>query len=103
MKYTGEISINEVLAEIQTPGQEFSLYFVRSTGKEKGVAKYLPKCMYGAKRKDRPPGQRIPNRSPEEKTIRKQGTVPIHNVETGLYLTPLISHIIGYNNKKVIH
>lgn len=31
------------------------------------------------------------------------GTLPMTDVETNTYFTPLISHIIGYNDCKVYH
>lgn len=105
MNYIGEISIGEALAEIQTPGTEFSLHFIKSTGKGKGEERYYPKCRYGAPLKSSS-ALSVPqrgNRNPEDKTLRNAGQIPMTNIETGLYITPLISHIIGYNNRKVIH
>lgn len=106
MNYIGEISIGEALAEIQTPGTEFSLHFIKSTGKGKGELRYYPKCRYGAPLKASKAATSIPRRrkkDPEEKTMRNAGQIPMTNIETGLYVTPLISHIIGFNNRKVIH
>lgn len=103
LAWRGKISIDQVLAEIrENPAGTFWLAFVRASGRERGSIKVVPKCLYGAPRKN------------HEKVIggvvgrqsalhTEKGTLPMTDYETGNYLTPLISHIVGYNLYQVIH
>lgn len=123
IKYQGEISIEQVLADMRaTPGKVFWLAFVRSSGKNRGTVKVVSRCGYGAPfsvgSSTVGSGQ-----SGTEKTLNRllnpigigygttgksylhvdKGTLPMTDHDTGQYLTPLISHLIGYNLKKIIH
>lgn len=109
MKQPGEITIEQMLSQIRAnPDQTFVLSFVRATGKKKGTVKTVAKCKIGAH-----PIYRQAARQPAENkdgSTRAKNVLMVdssqlacHNAETGEYLTPLISHIIGYNLKKVIH
>ena len=101
-----EISIQEALSRLTTgqDGPTFSLRIVKSSGKEKGRIVHLARCRYGKKagytskprvgRKEQPSDARA---------HVDNGTLPITDVERNRYLSPLISHIIQYNQYKVIH
>lgn len=108
MEYAGEIGIQEVLAAIADDEgiqRSFSLGFVRSSGDKKGSIKVVDKCRYGLPRselKRRNKGQRNISSTPRRLHI-DAGTIPVTDVSTGRYVTPLISHIIMYNNLQVKH
>lgn len=92
-----QLSIQEVLQRIKESGSEtFTLRFVRSTGKKKGSIKTVI-AIYG---------KSIRETSSKMRNVIKMkdaGTIPITDTESDIYLTPLISHIIGFNQFKVIH
>jgi len=98
------ISIHEVLAQMADAGDKpFKVSFVRSTGKQAGSIK---ECFayYGAPN----PKERSRNTLPVNfRKIRKRhvesGTVPLTEISTRNLITPLISHIIGFQGKKVYH
>lgn len=96
-----QISIQEVLAQITATehnGEDFLLKFIRSTGKKRGSIKTVAKARKGAPRQKRKPGSVNPT------TLHKErGTIPITDIETSQYLTVLVSHIIQFNQYKVIH
>lgn len=101
----GEISIQQVLAEIRDTSKEghtFLLRWVRSresrNGK-KGSIKTVPHCQYGKKGGSRS----ISSRAKAKSLHIEKGTLPVYDAESGAYLTPLISHIIQFNQLKVIH
>lgn len=83
-------------------GQSFSLRFVRSRPSRngaKGSIKTVERCHYGKKR-----SYRSSTDNARQKALHKdQGTLPLYDADTGNYLSPLISHIIYYNDLKVIH
>jgi hypothetical protein len=100
------ISIQEVLSYIRSDegaSDTFLIKFVRASGKKKGSIKTVAKARYGAvKPKDR--GNGMPK--PSENTPRLHvdaGTLPMTDTERNSYFTPLISHIIQFNQYKVIH
>lgn len=110
IKYQGEITIEQVLSEMHAqPGRVFWLAFVRATGKERGTVKVVSRCRYGSPQSAVGSGQSGPSLGQllGEKSRRwlhtDKGTLPMTDHDNGAYLTPLISHIIGYNLKKVIH
>lgn len=101
MKFRGEISINEVLSAIRAePDRPFWLAFVRATGKGQGSVKIVAKCLYGAPKSE---SERIRDTEKVKSLHIEKGTLPVQDYDTGKYLTPLISHIVGYNLYKVIH
>jgi len=99
------ISIHEVLSQMAEGGDKpFKIAFVRSTGKQAGSVK---ECFayYGAPNpKER---NRIAQTVGATRKVRKRhvesGTVPLTEVSTRNLITPLISHIIGFQGKKVYH
>jgi hypothetical protein len=99
------ISIHEVLAQMADAGDRpFKVEFVRSTGKQAGSVK---ECFayYGApnpKERGRTAGAVGVNRKVRKRHV-ESGTVPLTEVSTRNLITPLISHIIGFNGKKVYH
>lgn len=105
-KYTGQITIDQVLADMRkSPDRVFWLAFCRATGKDRGKLKIVSRCKYGAAkpRSYSGPGMAA---APKERNITLHvdaGTIPVHSADTGEYLTPLISHLEGYNLKKIIH
>ncbi len=96
------ISIQRVLAQIKG-GHEgvFTIAFVRSSGKSQGSIK-TAKAIYGA---PKPSEERSGTQSTPRKMHRHKetGTLPLTDYDTGEYITPLISHIILFNNFKVYH
>lgn len=103
INWRGQISIDQVLAEIRSNEKStFWLCFVRSSGKERGSLKTVAKCLYGSPK----PGRGTLDASLTDRNSAKhteKGTLPMTNYESGEYLTPLISHIIGYNLYQVVH
>lgn len=104
MVYKGEISIQQVLAEIrENTGRTFFVQFVRTTGKNIGSIKTVAKCLYG---KSKGPGQSASNneRAERKRSLHiERGTLPCSDYDNGEYLTPLIGCIISYNGYKVKH
>lgn len=92
------ISIQQVLSEIETAPQPFLIKFVRGTGKKRGSIKTVAKAVKGA------PKGRIKARTGQSIGLHKERhTIPITDLETNEYLSPLISHIIQFNQFKVFH
>lgn len=103
INWRGSITIDEVLAEIRSDsGRPFWLAFVRSSGKETGSVKTVSKCLYGS---PKPKAGRLTASLTDRKSVQhtEKGTLPMTDHDSGQYLTPLISHIIGYNLYKVVH
>lgn len=109
-----QISMQEALARIRegADGDSFILRFVSSGLKDKGKYKQR-KCRYGAPMqnlhtpKNRRPPKKILDHA--EATRRRahveHGTIPLTDLDaaTPKYFTPLISHIVGYNQFTVKH
>jgi hypothetical protein len=105
------IHIDDVLEAISDGesrnGATFQIGWVRSSGPRKGSIKYVAKCRRGI-----PPGYKedrvVPN-MPDSPIKKKRGlhidrgTLPLLDVEMGRYITPLTSHIVEFNLKKVKH
>jgi hypothetical protein len=99
------INISQVLAEItddEHAGKTFVIRFVRSVGKKKGSIKTVAKAVYGAAKRKAQSSAPADNTNKPRKHV-DAGTIPMTDTETGKYFTPLISHIIEYNNFKVRH
>lgn len=101
--WRGEISIQQVLMMMRDdPSNRFWLAFVRATGKDAGSIKIVSSALYGAPldgyNKRRPAGK-----MPASALHTEKGTLPITDSTNGQYLSPLISHIIGFNLYKVKH
>ena len=102
----GQISIQQVLAEIREhPTKPFWVAFVRASGKECGTIKVVAKTLYGApKRATGGSRGMIPVKDDRKRAIHvEKGTLPCTDHDRDEYITPLISHIIGYNLMKVVH
>ena len=103
-----DISIQHVLPMISESGDEpFRIAFVRSKGKNQGTIKSVI-AYAGA---PNPSRRQIEPKTNTGAAIRKKrithlssGTIPLTEASTERkMLTPLISHIITFNNQKVIH
>lgn len=98
-----------------TRREPFSLLYVKSGGKEIGQKRRLHRCRYGKK-----PGsgktrvQRQAEKAAaaldhsglnatERRAHVENGTIPIHDLEQNRYISPLLSHIVEFNQYKVIH
>lgn len=97
------LSIQEVLAQMADAGDKpFKVAFVRSTGKFAGSVKECF-CYYGMPN----PRERIQSTGGGNRKKRRlhieSGTVPLTEASTRKPITPLISHIIQFNGKKVYH
>lgn len=103
--WRGQISINQVLSEIRAePSKAFWLAFVRSSGEEIGSVKVVSSTLYGAARIDGRTGDHKPGTRLKATALHtEKGTLPCTDKTCNKYLTPLISHIIGYNMYKVKH
>ena len=101
IRWNGTISIQCLLSEIRSDeSRPFWLAFVRATGKRAGSIKVVSKAIYGAPApKEHGAVAKVTGRSISLHT--EKGTLPLTDATTGEYLTPLISHIVGYNLKKV--
>lgn len=106
INYQGQITIEQVLSEIRAnPDRTFLLHFCRATGKQRGTVKVVPKCRV-AKPKEhyrRPGPQPIKRGYVKRSLMVDRGQIGLENAETGEYLTPLMSHFMAYNLKKIIH
>ena len=101
--WIGTISIQQAYAELKgDPDKPFWIAFVRATGKNAGSIKIVSRATYGA---PRPSGlaKSIGGQSYPKGLHTDKGTLPITDTTTGEYLTPLISHIIGFNLMMVKH
>jgi hypothetical protein len=107
-----QMSIQEVLSEMSdtsSMGGTFTLRFVRSSGQRKGTIATVAKCRYGAPRRQRDndaqpgPSSANSNRSGRKWLHTEAGTIPCTDTERNRYFTPLISHIIQYNDYQVLH
>jgi hypothetical protein len=96
-----KIGIQKVLDEIRNNDrkQPFVLQFVRATGKKKGSIKTV-RAVYGAS--DHVSKKTTTAPSSGALHIDK-GTLPITNVDTGEYETPLIATFIKFNGKTISH
>lgn len=92
-----EISIQEVLARMDGAQKPFLLKFVRATKEKRGTIKTVAKCLKGA------PRRKIVARTRNRGLHKQNYTVPVTDLEHEQYLTPLISHIIQFNQFKVKH
>jgi len=104
------MSIDQALLHIKSSGGEpFNLVFVRGSGKRRGSIKIV-RCIYGVKN-PRDPGESINQENTkaqariymEKKSWKENGQIPVVELETGRMITPLISHIIGFNEYKIKH
>lgn len=96
--------INEVLAEITRAGdQAFQIEFVKATGKEQGELRQAL-AYYGAPNpKDRQAPTAAQRGRGQRKLYVDAGTIPLTEAGTRRMLTPLISHITGFQGRKVYH
>lgn len=104
LNWRGQISIQQLLAEIrERPEKSFWLAWVRASGKERGSIKIVSKCLYGAP-KIGEGGKAMPVKDDRKRAMHvDKGTLPMTDYDYNEYLTPLISHIVGYNLYQVIH
>lgn len=97
------ISIQEALARIADAGEKpFKIGFVRATGKEAGSIKETY-AYYGA---PNPKDRQAPTLGEQLKKRRlhtESGTIPLTEASSRKLITPLISHIVAFNGKKVMH
>lgn len=102
--WRGKISIQQVLAEIRAePTKPFWIAFVRATGADCGSVKVVSKALYGAPIRSGTGAALAPKDDRKRSMHVDKGTLPISAYDSNQYLTPLISHIIGYNLYQVTH
>jgi hypothetical protein len=104
-----EIGIQDAYAQMTDPMREtpFSIRLVKSGGKEIAQYRRLYRCRYGKK----PGSGKTRSQREAEKVINgterrghvENGTIPIHDLEQNRYVSPLLSHIVEFNQYKVIH
>lgn len=93
------ITIDHAIEIIKLSGESFKLTFVRSSGKKKGSIK-VSQFRYGAPIPQIKASKQI---SKSKGSHKLSGTIPLTEVETNKYSSPLISHIIGINDFLVKH
>lgn len=98
------ISKSAMLAAIVESGDRpFRLKFVKATGKSAGeIAEKV--CYYGAPNPY--PRAQSTEAKPVPRSRKKHlesNTIPLTEFGSSRMVTPLISHIIGFNGKQVIH
>jgi hypothetical protein len=100
-----KISINQVVAALRSD-QESAITIVRSTGL-KGTVKLIDRCCSGFTYNKFTPKEKTAfmqrNDNSEFGKHTLNGTMPIIDLDKDQQLTILISHIIYFNGKKVIH
>lgn len=97
-----KIGIAHVLNKIKNAG-DFSIVFVRST-KDKGSLKVVNSAVHGYNYSQFKPRQKKEYMIKQQRSKHQlNGTIPIIDLEAGEQLTPLISHMIFFNGKKIIH
>jgi hypothetical protein len=97
------ITIQEALARMADAGDKpFKLSFVRSTGKTAGSIKETM-AYYGAPNPKDRQAPTLGEQRKKRRTHSETGSVPLTEVSNRQLLTPLISHIIYFQGKKVIH
>ncbi len=104
--WRGEISLQQVLAEIRNDSlKPFWLAFVRAGGKHAGSVKVVSSARYGAPLDGHHQhvGTRQIKRPKATVLHTEKGSLPMTDTTSGQYITPLISHIIGWNLYKVKH
>ena len=83
----------------------FWLAFVRAGGKHAGSVKVVSSARYGAPLDGH--GSTVGTRTKKPERAKalhtEKGTLPMTDSTNGDYLTPLISHIIGFNMYRVKH
>jgi len=105
-KYRRQINISEVISRIKSraDGERFVLGHIKASGKHKGTL-VRGEYRYGA------PSQEvhIPRAKASGDIDRREhverGTLPLTRLDHGAprYQTPLISHLISYNDMKILH
>lgn len=98
------ISKPEMLAAITESGENpFRIRFVKATGKEAGAIREAV-CYYGA---PNPKDRQAPTKGQQKRKVRtshlENNAIPLTEFGSRKLLTPFISHIIYFNQKKVIH
>jgi hypothetical protein len=103
--WRGEISLQQMLVELRDDSlKPFWIAFVRASGKNAGSIKVVSSARYGSPLDgSKNTGSRTEARPKAKVMHTEKGTLPITDTTNGEYLTPLISHIVGYNLFKVKH
>lgn len=97
-----EITISEVLTRIEY-GIEFSISWVRDSGKDRGKIKTVKRARKGTKKSDLKTTSK-PSASTRSKwQFKKYNMIPIQDLESRNLLTPKFTHIIGFDGMKVRH
>jgi hypothetical protein len=95
------ININEALSRMAEAGdQPFRITFVRATGKEIGSIREAM-CYYGA---PNPRDRQAPTEGQKGQGRRRHkesGSIPLTEVGTRHLLTPLISHLLTFEGRKI--
>lgn len=103
-----EIGIDTLLSLLKsnhgTDDRPASLTIVLSSGAKRGQVRLLPSVRYGAPMKSGPVLSVGLRQSTAPHSHNDRGTIPMTDLaQRNRYITPLISHIIGYNGYKVRH
>lgn len=102
LNYNGEISISEVLLEIEK-FKTFSMAWMRASGKDKGTVKFVEEAIKGTKTSDSKT-RNLPKTSTAKKwQFKKYNMIPILDKKANQMLTPKWTNIMRFNGKKVIH
>jgi len=101
------MSIAEVLSEIRSTtsgSRPFALRFVRGAGKRQGSICMIPQAIKGHPQGTHSDPTLPPRRTSGKYLYKEHDTLPLIDLEKGgRFITVLISHIIQYNQYKVIH
>lgn len=94
------IHINEVLSTLsESDGKAHQISWVRATGRKRGSIKTVGRVWRAVPKLDKPKKR---GRKPRALHADRH-TIPLVDADTGQPLTPLVSHIIEFDLKKVIH
>lgn len=102
-----EITIDEVLSLLRSDhgpgGKTCTLRVRRSSGPKRGQLYVIAQARYGAPRKEGKPQEGL-RESTAKYMHNDAGTIPITDVGNhSRYISPSISHIVGYNQYRVRH
>lgn len=100
------ISISQVLSEIRASSDHtapFLLRIVVGTGRSRGSIRTLAKCLKGFGTTDQPVEKAATGQG--QSKLKEHDTIPVVDLEdkNHSFKTILISHIIGYNQYRVMH
>lgn len=105
-KYRRQISFSIVLARIKSraDGERFVLEHIKASGKHKGTL-VRGEYRYGAPTQEVHTPRAKATGDLDRREHVERGTLPLTRLDKGVprYQTPLISHLISYNDMKIMH